>query len=260
MVFAGERRVWRAAGICALPLLALILAYCLHPVQYFTGTDDVEALTYVVPTPAGQRVCVPGLELPAGTARIRLQLISRTTERPVLRLALTLPGRVVHSSLPPQAVESDRISTAIFTIPRLPASPAYTAASLCLTAGDLVNWGGTPLAGIPSPSPPTLQGQPFPARIALWYMPPAGARSSYLARVATILDRAALFRPGAVGPWLYWLILFGVLPALALLSVRCLALAVGDGGGARSDGGAAAPAVWRPGCSRSRRSTSPAGR
>ncbi|HVR04973.1 MAG TPA: DUF2142 domain-containing protein [Solirubrobacteraceae bacterium] len=225
--------MWRVAGVCALPLLVLIAAYWLHPVQYFTGTDDVEALTYVVPTAAGQKVCVPGLELPAGTARIRLQLISRTSERPALDMALTLPGRTLHSSLPPQAVESDRISTAIFTIPKLPARPAYTPASLCLTATDLVNWGGTPLAAIPSASPPTLQGHPFPARIALWYMPPAGARSSYLARVSAILDRAALFRPGAVGPWLYWLILFGVLPALALAAIRCLALAVGGASGAR---------------------------
>ncbi|HUN78397.1 MAG TPA: DUF2142 domain-containing protein [Solirubrobacteraceae bacterium] len=228
-MFAGERRVWRVAGICALPLLAVIAGYWLHPVQYFTGTDDVEALTYVVPTPAGQKVCVPGLQLPAGTARIRLQLISATTERPVLHMALALAGHTVHSSLPPQAVESDRISTAIFTIPKEPAQPAYAPASLCLTAGELVNWGGTPLAAIPS-QPPTLQGHPFPARIALWYMPPAGARSSYLERVSAILDRAALFRPGIVGPWLYWLILFGVLPALAIAAIRCLAIAVGRHG------------------------------
>ena len=48
-------------------------------------------------------------------------------------------------------------------------------------------------------------------------------------RLGTILRRASLFRPGFVGPWLYVLILLVVLPALAFVSVRCLALAVAAG-------------------------------
>jgi 4-amino-4-deoxy-L-arabinose transferase-like glycosyltransferase len=229
LVFAGERRVWRAAGICALPLVALILAYCLRPRPYVTGSDSVEVVTYVAPAPAGAKVCVPGLEIPAGTARVQLQLVSRTQERPALRMTLSTGARTLVSSLPPAAVQASRISTPTFSIPELPVRPAYAAATLCLTAGDLVNWGGTPLAGAP-PHPPTLQGKPFPAQLAVWYLPPARARSSYLARAGAILSRAALFRPGAVGPWLYWLVLLLVLPALALASIRCLAVALVPGG------------------------------
>jgi heme exporter protein D len=229
LVFAGDGRVWRAAGICALPLVALILVYCLRPRPYLTGSDSVEVVTYVVPSPAGAKVCVPDLELPAGTARVQLQLVSRTQERPALHMTLSTGTRTLTSSLPPTAVQASRISTPTFSIPESPARAADTAATLCLTAGDLVNWGGTPLSGAP-PHPPTLQGQPFPAQLAVWYLPPAGARSSYLARAGAILSRASLFRPGAVGPWLYWLVLLLVLPALALASLRCLAVAAAPGG------------------------------
>jgi hypothetical protein len=235
VVFAGDRRVWRAAGLCAVPFVLLICAYCVVPRAYYTGTDSVEVYTYVAQAPAGARVCVPGLEIPAGTASLRLQLISLTTERPALHLTLREGASTLSSVLGPTAVASNRISAAVFSVPGLASRPAYGDASVCLTAGGLVNWGGTPLPASP-PQPPTLQGAPLSARIALWYLPPAGARSSYLARAGTILRRASLFRAGFVGPWLYVLLLLGVLPALAFASIRCLAVA--SAGGTRRLAGA----------------------
>lgn len=240
VVFAGDARVWRAAVVAAVPFLALITFYCLRPRPYFTGTNSVEAYSYIVPAPAGEPVCVPGLEIPAGTARIRLQLISRTRARPALHMALHLGGlavpaagaRTIDSSLAPATVPSNRISAAVFTIPRLPAHPAERPASLCLTASDLVNWGGTPLPAVPSAAPPTVGGRALAGRIAVWYEPPADSQRSYVSRIGAILDRASLFRPSPVGPWLYGLILLVLLPGLALASVRCLALAVARGPGA----------------------------
>jgi hypothetical protein len=225
-VFAGERRVWRTAGICAVPLVALIVFYCVRPRPYLTGSDSVEVVTYVQPAPAGAKVCVPGLQIPAGTAGVRMQLVSRTQERPELHMTLALPTRTLTSSLPPTPVEPSRISTPTFAVPAFGSHPGFTAATLCVTAGDLVNWGGTPLPAPPVRGP-TMQGQPIPARLAVWYLPPAGRESSYLARAGAILDRAALFRPGAVGPWLYWLILLVVLPGLAVAAIRCMAIALG---------------------------------
>jgi 4-amino-4-deoxy-L-arabinose transferase-like glycosyltransferase len=244
-VFAGDRRVWRAAALCAVPLVLLIVFYCVRPRSYLTGSDSVEAYTYVAPTPPGVPVCVAGLEIPAGTAGVRLQLISRTQERPELHMVLHLGRHTVDSSLFPTVVGPNRISAAVFAIPELPPRPAETAATLCLTATDLVNWGGTPLL-TPPPQPPTMQGKPFPARIAIWYMPRAGAERSYLARAGAILSRAALFRPRGVGPWLYVLMLLAVLPGLALASIRCLALAVGAGGAIarRGPGGTRRLAGW----------------
>jgi Predicted membrane protein (DUF2142) len=237
-VFAGDRRVWKAAAIAAVPLLALIAFYCLRPRAYYTGTNSVEADYYVAPTPAGEPVCVPGLQIPAGTGRVRLQLISRTQVRPALHMVLRLGGSgadasTINSSLAPIAVTSNHASAAVFTIPRLSSHPAERPASLCVTAGDLVNWAGTALGGAPHPAPPTLAGRPLAGRIAVWYEPPAGSQRSYASRIGAILDRASLFRPRPVGPWLYVAILFVLLPGLALASVRRLALALAGRGSTR---------------------------
>ncbi len=225
-MFAGDPRVWRAAVLAAVPLFALAAFYCLRPRDYYTGTNNVEAYTYVIQTPAGAPVCVPGLHIPAGTGRLRLQLISQTRVRPALKMALTTGGphqRTVAGALGPLVVPANRISAAVFTIPALPAAER---ASLCLTAAGVVNWGGTPLLAVPSPDPPTASGRPLAARIAVWYLPAAGAQRSYLSRAGPILRRASLFRPGFVGPWLYVLILLVLLPAAgargrALSGARC---------------------------------------
>ena len=101
----------------------------------------------------------------------------------------------IDSTLAPVTVPSNRISAAVFTIPRLGSHPAERPATLCVTAGGLVNWGGTPLPAVPSPAPPTAGGHPLTGRIAVWYLPPAGSQRSYLSRIGAILDRASLFRP-----------------------------------------------------------------
>ncbi len=232
-LLAGDRRVWKTAALAAIPFVALLAYYCLRPRDYYTGTNSVEAYTYVAEAHPGEPVCVPGLRIPAGTARIRLQLISRTRARPALQMTLALgghpDGRTLTSALAPVTVPSDRVSAAVFTIPGLSAQPAERSASLCLTASGLVNWGGTPLLAPPSPAPPTAGGTPLAGRIAVWYEPPAGSQRSYLSRAGAILKRASLFRPSPVGPWLYVLILLIVLPGLALAAVRCLAVTVAAG-------------------------------
>jgi len=235
-VFAGDRRVWRAAAICAVPLVVLLAVYCVVPREYFTGTDSVEALTYVAETPAGAPMCVPDLELPAGTAGVRMQLISRTAVRPALQMVVHVAGRAIDSGVPAQTVSQSRISAVVFRLPTLPAHPSQQPASLCVRAGDLVNWGGTPLPTSP-PDAPTRAGAPIQGRIALWYLPAAGARRSYLAQAGAILRRASLFRPGIVGPWLYVVLLLVVLPGLALAAVRCLALAAARSGPDRPPAG-----------------------
>jgi hypothetical protein len=224
-VFAGDRRVWLVAALAVVPLAGLIAFYTLRPRDFYTGTNSVEVYTYVAETPARQPVCVPGLQIPADTGRIRLLMISRTRLRPALTMSLTVGGRPIVSTLAPVSVSPNRISAAVFPIPQLAERPAERPASLCLTADDLVNWGGTPLPSAPAASPPTLAGHPIAGRIAVWYLPKAGVQRSYIAQAGTILRRASLFRSGVVGPWLYVLILFVVLPGLALASVRCLAMA-----------------------------------
>ena len=80
-VFAGDRRVWKIATLAALPLLAVTAYYGLHPRFYYTGTNSVEAVSYVERTDARAQLCIPGLRLPARSAFVRLSLDHRH-ERP----------------------------------------------------------------------------------------------------------------------------------------------------------------------------------
>ena len=230
-VFAGDGRVWRAAALVAAPLALLAAVWCLIPRDYFTGTDNVETLTFIAPVARGEQLCVPGLRLPAGTARIRMQLLSATRTRPTLVMRLERQGQApVSSALAPERVGPDRDSFADFPVPRIGAAAAAHPATVCVTAAKVVNWGGTPLPGIPGAYAPTANGAPITGRIAVWYLPPAGSKRSYLARAGEILRRASLFRPRLVGAWLYALMLLLVLPGLALLAIRLLALAAAHRG------------------------------
>ncbi len=224
IVFAGERRVWLVAGLCALPLLGLIAFYMLRPIDYDTGSNNVEVSNYVAPVAPGQALCLPGLEIPPGTARLRFIALSRTQQRPTLRLALSVGGEVLHSRIGAVRVPNP-ISAAVFTVPGLDSRAGPREARACLTAGDVVNWGGTPLQRPLLRDPPSVGGVPLSSQVAVWYQPPQGAQSSYLARIGAILERAALFRPAPIGAWLYAILLVLLLPALTLLAVRQLAVA-----------------------------------
>ncbi len=223
-LLAGERRVWSAAGLVAVPLLLVIAVWSLVPRDYDTGTNSVEDRTYLALSAAGAPMCVGGLRIPGGTARIRMRVLSRTRERPALHLRLGEPGSTVRADLPPTRVEGDRVSTAIFAIPPVPSSVSSLPATACVTADDLVDWGGTPAFEVADP-PPTVAGRPQPARVAVWFMPRAGARRSLLSRAPSVFARAALFRPALVGGWTYAVLLLAVLPAALVTAVRCLALA-----------------------------------
>ncbi len=223
-VFAGDRHVWRVAAIAVVPLLLLIGFYCLQPRSYYTGTDSVEDLTYQLHSSPRAPICTSGLEVPAQTAFVRLRVTAPGPRRPSLRLLLHVGDHVISSALGPTPVAANRISNADFPIPLSPDRPAALPASLCVTSAGAVEWGGS--AGTRSRvSRPGVRRARLPLRPAIWYLPRAGSTSSLLARASEIFARAALFRPGVVGAWTYPVLLFVVLPALALLAVRGLALA-----------------------------------
>lgn len=226
-VLAGDRRVWRIAALSALPFIALTAFYGLRPRFYFTGTDNVEAVSFETRTQPGAELCVPRLELPAHSSFVRLSLITSTSTRPTLHFLMHERGAFVQTQLPPLSVTAERTSNADFPIPE---SGAHTVpVSVCVSSDGPVKWGATPLSAPPTPAP-TLQGKQLALAVAVWYLPPTSSRRSYLSRAGEIFRRAALFRPGIVGAWTYPLLLFLVLPLAALLAVRCLALAVAGKG------------------------------
>lgn len=224
-VFAGDRRVWRAAAVCALVLLLLGGAYCLKPRFYYTGTNSVEDATSVATLTANAPVCVPGLRIPAHTAFVRLQTISTAGTRPALSLTLTGRDWTTHSELPGMRVPTLHPANADFPIAQTPAHPTASPASLCVSSRGPVGLGGTPLTSV-TPLTAHQGATQLTARVAVWYLPRTGAQESYVQRAWGAFRRAALFRPGFVGAWTYPVLLFLVLPALALLALRCLALAV----------------------------------
>ena len=229
MLFAGDRRVWKVAALAAIPALALVAFYCLRPNFYYTGTNSVEEGTHLKHVPPNAPVCTPAvLELPAGTAFVRLSLRSPTRERPALQLTVGVGARSIHSTLPPLAVAASRISNADFPIPKTPDSPSARYASLCVQAGEgEVEWSATDVPSIVSQSL-TVAGAPQPAQLSVWFLPPAGSRRSFVQQASAIFQRAAMFRPGIVGAWTYWVLILLVLPAIGLLGLRCMAVALGS--------------------------------
>ncbi|GAC1436396.1 MAG: hypothetical protein NVSMB51_07770 [Solirubrobacteraceae bacterium] len=213
-----------------LPLALLMLVWLLVPRDYVTGTNSVNTFTYVLSSDRGQIVCVPGLKLPAGTAGLRMHVVSHTRVRPRLDLVLRSAAGELRSSLGPTRIRGTRVSAPVFRFARSAPRPAARAATLCVTAGDKVNWGGVPLAvhgDVPQDpgSTPTLNGTPaLGARVAVAFLPAAGEQRSYLQRAGDTLRRAALFRPGWCGVWLYVFVLLVVLPGLALAAIRLIAL------------------------------------
>jgi hypothetical protein len=75
-----------------------------------------------------------------------------------------------------------------------------------------------------STSMASVDGQPLPSQdLAVVF--PRRSPKSVLALVPQIFRRAALFRPGAVGPWVYWLLAALILVGAPLLLARALASA-----------------------------------
>ncbi len=220
--------MWRWAAIAGLPLACLIIGWCVVPRTYYTGTDSVNALTATPAVPTGQQACAAGLNLPADTARVQVEVISGSAHLPALQMILKAGGHVITSRLP-AAASSAGLNRVDFPIPRSAPEPASVPASLCVRASGVVGWGITPTTeGIQPPL--TVNGKPQLARLAVWYLPRPGAQRSYLAEATTMFDRAAVFAPGFARPWLFGFVLFILLPAVALLAVRCLAVAVAGTG------------------------------
>ena len=179
----------------------------------------------------------------AGTARehrVRApaRALSHARRAQSLRLVLHVGTSTFYSALAPRRVDATRISDANFPIPKTPARPQARLASLCATASEGgCEWVG---AGVPAldAQSVTVGGVPEAAELAAWFLPRAGAQHSYASEAGAMFTRAALFRPRVIGAWVYGVLMFALLPALALLGVRCLAVALARGGATRH------AAVW----------------
>lgn len=210
----SPRRATLAVATAVLAVLGGLLVYnLLKPRPYYTGTNSVVGKNVAAELPSGSRLCVPEVQLPARTGGIRLEA---RPQRPgdVVRVEARVEprtGKALRTGTPVLGRERASVD---MPIPTQPARPVSALTELCLTArgGGVLLYG---LVGIQSDERlPTLDGRNTPARIALWFLPPAGQQRSLLAQFPDIARRAAILRPGFVGAWTYWVLAFAVLPAL----------------------------------------------
>lgn len=222
----GARAVWWPAAIVGAIMLGLIIWQLTMPRDYYTGSDSVGVRSVVANLNPGQTLCVPHLNLPAGTGRVQLALFAHRPQF-LAQVRVAADGRTTSSQMSgvPGATS---LAYATAAIPRRPASPESVPASLCVTPvdGPIAVGGMIGLQGNQLPS--LLDGAAVPNRVSVWFLPPAGERRSLLSSASAIFDRAALFRPGIVGPWTYPFLLFVVLPLAWALSLLLLARAASN--------------------------------
>jgi hypothetical protein len=222
----GASAVWWPAAIVGAIVLGLLLWQLTMPRDYYTGSDSVGVRSVVADLNPGQTLCIPHLNLPAGTGRVQLAVFAhRPSFSADVRVAAA--GRTTSSTIA-GAPGPTSLAYATAAIPQRPPSPDSVPATVCVRPidGPIALGGMIGLQG--NQSPFLLDGTAVPNRVSVWFLPRAGARRSLLSSASQIFDRAALFRPGIVGPWTYPFLLFVVLPLAWALSLLLLARAASD--------------------------------
>jgi hypothetical protein len=215
-VFPGDRRVWLAAGVVLLAFAVVGVVELLKPRDVYTGTNSIATRGVAAGVPEDVPLCARNLMVPAGTGRIVLSFLGNEG-RPPMNATLRIGGRTLRSSVPAQFGEL------AFSFPRTASAPDAVPARLCVTPrGEGAAFGGT--IGLQGNDVPlTVGGAPVEARLAVWYRPPAGEQHTLISLLPDIARRAALFRPGWVGPWTYWVLVGLLAPLLGYLGLRLLA-------------------------------------
>lgn len=221
----GRRAVWLAAGAVAAVLAAVLAVALLQPREYLTGSNSAAPVGAVAIVEDGQRLCVRQLRVPKGTGRVRFRLDVHAPTYPALRLeVLPLDGRApIRTTLPAGGPGGFRAVDV--PIPTTTAAP-FLAADICLTprGGRVFAWGRPGFLG--NDVRPTVDGEETPTgRVSVWFLGPEGVKRSILQQLPDIFARAALFRPGFVGAWTYWVLFLAVLPLAGYGAVRLLATA-----------------------------------
>jgi len=222
-VFPGDRRVWKVAGLVAAAGLVVIIVALLWPRDYFTGTNSIRSRGFPTFLDPGQRLCVKNLDIPAGTERVQIEVYNADHPLPALDGEVEAGGRRLGATHVPGRPRPGSRKVA-FDIPERPDQPEATTGTLCVrTAGNVAVGGMAELQT--GDVAPTIDGEPGKHRVAVWYLPPEGDKRTLLGQLPTIFERAALFRPGVVGPWTYWVILLAWMPLVAYAGLRVLARA-----------------------------------
>ncbi|MBJ7518257.1 MAG: DUF2142 domain-containing protein [Solirubrobacteraceae bacterium] len=198
------------ALVAAVVVLALLIAYVVKPREYVTGGNGVRPLSLIATIPQGERLCAYDVEVPAGTAGIRLTMAP--TAGPASAL-VTLEG-------PAQTTRSSTVDVSAFLAVMAWFEPLAeaTTATVCVRArgGDVAIAGADQLQS--NDRALRLDGERLEARLSMLFLPKEGARKSLAAQWPEVMERAALFRPGFVTPAVLWFVMLVLLPAALVAS------------------------------------------
>ena len=227
VIFPGECRVWLSALVVLVPLLAVLGHELLKQRAYYTSTDSIGLVSLVVTVAPNEQLCVPDVEIGAGTAAVEFAYATQAGPRPPMSVTVLEGSRLLaRGAVGPGALGGiDLVPVPIS--PVVPASPAFRLVNVCLRLGAGVP---TQFAGMFATAslqrPVTLGGVPQGSnRVSLWFLPRPGATRSLLQDWSGVMDRLAVFRPAFAGPWFYWLLFLAGMPLLAYFGLRVLAVA-----------------------------------
>jgi 4-amino-4-deoxy-L-arabinose transferase-like glycosyltransferase len=227
-VFPGERRVWLSAAVVLAPLLAILAHELTKQRAYYTSTDSIGVVSLDVTVAPGQRLCVPDVEIGAGTAAVEWSYYPMNdAPRPPMSVTVRQGNRLLASGSIAGGPFVGLSLIAIPISPVVPASPPFRLVTVCLRLGA-----GTPtqFAGMDDTGslqrPVTLSGVSQGAnRIALWFLPRTGSTRSLLQDWSGVMDRLSLFRPAFAGQWFYWLMFLLGVPLIFYVTLRLVAVA-----------------------------------
>jgi hypothetical protein len=224
----GDRAVWWAAGAVGLVGAVVLLVALLQPRELVLGSNSVAARADVVQVRPGVRMCVFRQRVPDGTGRIRFKIDSQTRAQPGYRVTVRPEGGPAISGRVGGSAGGFRAIDVPLERPLPDTARGFAFADICLTPGDtggpVFVWGTNQLSNTDHPVR-LGKHKDVPNRVALWYLPKTPQERSILAQLGTVFERASIFRPRFVGPWTFWLVLFGVFPLLCYAGVRLIARA-----------------------------------
>lgn len=235
-----RRGIAAIGAVCALAVAAVALA---------AGSDDrplafdlgVHTSIVAVALDPGREQCEVGVHVPVGFSAARLTL--GTYGRPGPPLAVVVRDTFTRRPLARGGLPAGSADGAAAAVRVTPAVARGRLVDVCVRnagPGRVALYGGPPrdaqLSAIGSPA-----GRPGPrADIALDFLR-AKPRSA-LSLVPDVFERAAVFRPGFVGSWTFWLLLVAVALGLPLLLAAALRRSFGrEPPGSGPTAGAGAP-------------------
>jgi hypothetical protein len=208
---AAALLVTAAAGLLALAIEAASdkrdLAFTIGVVPSIVAAD----------LRPGAQVCQTPIPVAADFNRVRLKAGSPGGPGPPLAVTVyTLPGRelargVVDGGYPDPTEQSTDVG-------RVASSRKV---SVCITNGGrrkVQIYGNTSYAALTTQA--LVKGRALTTDLTLVFL--HDRRQSMLSQLPTVFDRASLFRPGWVGPWVFWLLSAGILIGVPLLLARAL--------------------------------------